>query len=270
MLGLSFNRPIIMGIVNVTPDSFSDGGCFSTNDDIVSHIEQLISHGADIIDIGAQSTRPGAALISVQEEIERLATIIPLFKQRFDCLLSLDTFYADVAKFGLENGVDIINDVSGLTYDSAMIETCAHYQAAVVIMHMNGAPKTMQDNPHYEDVMETVYSFLNQQIQRCTDVGIQQIMIDPGIGFGKTLDHNLSLLKNLATFKSLGYPLLIGTSRKSFINQISPSDVDNRLGGSIASNLRAWQLGAQVFRVHDVFDIKQAFDVLLRLEDMSC
>ncbi len=266
MLDLVFDKPIIMGIVNVTPDSFSDGGSYTNQDAIISYIDQLIKHGADIIDIGAQSTRPGAALISVQEEIERLATIIPFFKQRFDCLLSLDTFYADVAKFGLENGVDIINDVSGLTYDSAMIETCAHYQAAVVIMHMNGAPKTMQDNPHYDDVMETVYSFLKQQIQRCTDVGIQQIMIDPGIGFGKTLDHNLSLLKNLATFKSLGYPLLIGTSRKSFINQISKSDVHQRLGGSIASNLVAWKLGANVFRVHDVFDMKQAFDVSLKLE----
>ena len=266
MLDLVFDKPVLMGIVNVTPDSFSDGGSYTNQDAIISYIDQLIKHGADIIDIGAQSTRPGAALISVQEEIDRLSAIIPFFKQRFDCLLSLDTFYADVAKFGLEHGVDLVNDVSGLTYDSAMLETCAHYQAPVVIMHMKGSPKTMQDKPEYDDVVETVYLFFEQQINRCRQVGINQIMLDPGIGFGKTLEHNLTLLKNLSYFRSLECPIMVGTSRKSFINQLSPSDVNCRLGGSIASNLRAWQLGAQVFRVHDVFDMKQAFDVSLKLE----
>jgi dihydropteroate synthase len=264
------NCPQIMGIVNVTPDSFSDGGRFQNHDGVLTYIEQLISQGASIIDIGAQSTRPGASLLSAEEEITRLSLILPELKKRFKCKVSLDTFYSDVALFGLDHGVDIINDVSGLSYDTAMIDVCARYNATVVIMHMKGLPKTMQDNPNYEDVFQSVFSFFETQVKAGQQGGISSFILDPGIGFGKSLDHNITLLKRLSEFKQLGWPMLVGTSRKSFIDQISHSDIHQRLGGTIASNLMAWRHGATFFRVHDVFDMKQAFDVSLRLEGVPC
>tara|TARA_B100001989_G_scaffold250942_1_gene229065 strand:+ start:796 stop:1608 length:813 start_codon:yes stop_codon:yes gene_type:complete len=270
MTKLDFSKTAVMAIVNVTPDSFSDGGQFVNYDRAMKHIELQIAAGADIIDIGAQSTRPGAKLISVQEEIKRLTPVLKAYKQHFDVPLSLDTMVADVAAFGLEHGVDLINDVSGFTYDQQLVHVCAQGQVAVCVMHMQGQPATMQQNPVYDNVTVDVKLFLQQQVLMCQAHGIKQIIIDPGIGFGKTLNQNLQLLNQLDQFKQLGCPILLGTSRKSFIDAIAVAGVDQRLGGTVASVVLAWQQGVQLFRVHDVFEVKQALKVAQAITEGVC
>ncbi|RAP31542.1 dihydropteroate synthase [Candidatus Marinamargulisbacteria bacterium SCGC AG-343-D04] len=251
----------IVGIVNVTPDSFSDGGTLMDLDVCLHYIEKLIQDGADIIDMGAESTRPGASLVSIEEERARIEPILKVYKKHFDTPLSVDTMKSDIARLALDYGASMINDVTGLTSDSKMIEVLSKYDCSVVIMHMQNRPKNMQDNPSYEDVVSDVLSFFKHKIEQCQSCKISNIILDPGIGFGKTVDHNLSILRHMSQFSELGYPLYIGTSRKSFIDKLSPSDVDNRVGGTISSNILAWMNGAEYFRVHDVFDMKQAFRV---------
>ena len=259
-----------MAIVNLTPDSFSDGGQFNQYDAAMTYIEAQIKAGADRIDIGAQSTRPGSKFVSTQEEIDRLTKVLKAYKSYFDQPLSLDTVNAKVAQFGIECGVDMINDVSGLTYDQNMLDVCAQGRVGVCLMHMKGTPQTMQENPRYIDTVQEVKIFLEKQVERCNAKGVGPIMIDPGIGFGKTLEHNLILIKQLRELKSLGCPILVGTSRKSFINDISPSLTDQRLGGTIASCVIAWQHGADVLRVHDVFAVKQALEVSVAIQEVVC
>lgn len=266
MFELDFDKPVIMGIVNVTPDSFYSKSRSQQIDDLLLQIDSMINAGADVIDIGAESTRPGAEPISQEEEIKRLSEILPKFKSKFNCVLSLDTMKSEVARFGLDNGVDIINDVSGLTFDKKMPEIIAAYNAGVVLMHMKGMPKSMQVNPITTNVVDDVLSFFRTQLTLCKSYNIDSVLIDPGIGFGKDLDANLELLRHLDLFLELETPIVIGTSRKSFIEQISGSSVDNRLGGTIASNIAAWKNGANVFRVHDVLEVKQAFDVYNAVE----
>ena len=263
---LNFDKPNIMGVVNVTPDSFYAQSRVQKKDFILKQISKMVNAGASIIDIGAESTRPGADFVSIQEEISRLECIIPIFKKEFDCVLSLDTMKSEVAEFGLSCGVDIINDVSALTFDSNMIKVLEKYNAAVILMHMKGTPKTMQQHTHYDSVVEEVFSFLDKQIKVCEAHNLTSIFIDPGIGFGKDLNSNLLLLKHLDDFLHLNRPIVIGTSRKSFIDKISSSEVENRLGGTIASNLLAYHNGASIFRVHDVVELKQAFDVYNAIE----
>lgn len=266
MFGLNFDKPVIMGVVNVTPDSFYSNSRLSQKDQLLYKIQDMIDAGAEIIDIGAESTRPGAESISSDIEIERLNEIIPDFKSKFDVVLSLDTMKSEVASFGLEYGVDIINDVSGLTFDTNMIKVLKKYNAGIVIMHMKGKPKTMQKNTDYVNVVDQVFSFLKQQILLCRENNVTSICVDPGIGFGKDLDSNLLLLKHLKTFLDLDAPIVIGTSRKSFIEKITGASVEDRLGGTIASNLLSWNNGASIFRVHDVMHVKQAFEVYNAIE----
>ena len=257
---LNQNKPLIMGIVNVTPDSFSDGGHYLDPKNALDRITQLIQDGADIIDIGAESTRPGAITISDEDEIERLTPIISTYKTHFDTPLSIDTSKATVAKWALSHGADIINDISGLE-DPKMPNVIADANATVVIMHIQGTPQTMQENPQYDHIIDELQAFFNDRIQRAQNAGVQNIILDPGIGFGKTLEHNLSILKHLHRFTVLGHPLLIGTSNKSFIGHITAQDVQNRLEGSIASALLALQNGAKICRVHNVVAMKQALSV---------
>ncbi len=266
MFELNFDKPVLMGIINVTPDSFYSKSRIQHIDGLFYQIESMIDAGADIIDIGAESTRPGSDPVSEEEEINRLSEILSKFKSKFNCLLSLDTMKSEVARFGLDNGVDIINDVSGLTFDKKMPEIISTYNAGVVLMHMKGLPKTMQENPLNINVVDEVINFFRRQLLVCDNHNIQSVFIDPGIGFGKDLESNLELLRNLDLFLALERPIVIGTSRKSFIDAISSSTVENRLGGSIASNIAAWKNGASVFRVHDVLEIKQAFDVYNAVE----
>ena len=246
--------PQIMGIVNATPDSFSDGGRFTELSRARDHIYLMKKSGASIIDIGGESTRPGSDSVSEKEELSRVMPVIEGGLSNFpELLYSIDTTKYEVAKQALKAGARIINDVSGLQKEPRMAELAAEYQAAYIIMHSQGDPKTMQQNPVYEDVVDDVYSFFERQIKFAQSLGVEEIVIDPGIGFGKTLVHNLKLLAHLDKFTKIGFPVLVGASRKSMIGKIlDERPVEDRLTGTIAIHYDALIKGASILRVHDV------------------
>lgn len=259
--------PLIMGIVNVTPDSFSDGGEFFDAARAIEHGLRLAGDGADILDIGAESTRPGAAAVSADEELERALPVIEGLNARCATPLSIDTMKPEVARAAIAAGASIWNDVNGLR-DEQALQTAIALKAPVIVMHMQGAPRTMQDAPHYEDVVEEVASFLAQQTKALRAGGVEEIWIDPGIGFGKTLAHNLALIHAIPVLKARAQaPLVFGASRKSFIAKLEARDgapqslASARLGGSIAAALAAVRAGADMVRVHDVADTLQALRV---------
>jgi len=247
---LSENRPLVMGILNVTPDSFADGGKYNVAGSAIAHAQEMIAEGADIIDIGAESSRPGSDPVSEEEEFARLLPVL-------ECLgdarvpISVDTMKPTVAQKCLAEGADMINDIAGLT-NPDMTAVVAEAQCSVVIMHMQGEPKTMQKAPHYDDVIADIKNFFQKQITSAKEAGITEIILDPGIGFGKTLEHNLAIINNLAEFSDLGYPVLLGASRKSFIEKITGEPVEKRLSATIAVNTIGFLQGAKIFRVHDV------------------
>jgi len=249
-----------MGVLNLTPDSFSDGGQFFSVDLALKHVERLIADGAGFIDVGAETSKPGSEPISIDTEIQRLRPFLSQYRTYFDCPLSLDTYKAEVAEWGIDLGVNWINDISGLS-DPKMIDVIANTGVGIMLMHMQGNPKTMQDNPVYRDVVDDVYSFLLHQVSSCRDRNIQHIMIDPGIGFGKRMGHNLSIFNQLSRFQSIGIPVMIGPSRKSFIGELTGAAIHDRLPGTIASVLHAYSQGVTVFRVHDVAPVIQALAV---------
>jgi len=265
-LRLRTDRPSLMGIINVTPDSFSDGGWFFDPVRAVDHGLQLIEDGADILDIGGESTRPGAIPVPVEEEIRRVVPVIRnLSLQARHIPLSVDTRNAPTMAAALEAGATLINDISALTHDKDSLLVAARSEAAVVLMHTQGTPEIMQASPQYTDVTENVYQFLKGRMDICLQSGIQKerLIVDPGIGFGKTLEHNLQLFRDLDRFHTLGVPVLLGASRKSFIAKICgdiPTDL--RLPGSLTAALWAVQKGIQILRVHDVAETKQAIKVL--------
>jgi dihydropteroate synthase len=248
-----------MGIVNVTPDSFSDGGRFLDPDRAIEHGRRLVDEGAELLDIGGESTRPGARAVSAEEELERVTPVLAGLED-VDAALSIDTSKAAVAEAALDAGAEIVNDVTALRHDPAVAGVCAERGSTVVLMHMQGTPRTMQENPTYDDVVDDVKAFLAERVRFATAEGIAEdrIWLDPGIGFGKTVDHNLSLLRRFGELRELGRPLVVGTSRKRFLGALTGRDVDDRLGGTIASNVLALRAGADVLRVHDVAEIKQA------------
>ncbi len=251
----------LMGILNVTPDSFSDGGSYADTESAVRRALEMEDQGADILDIGGESTRPGAREVSEREECARVLPVIEALRARTEIPISIDTRHASVARAAMDAGADIINDVSALLHDPGMAEVAARSAAPVVLMHMQGTPSTMQHAPVYDNVVEDVKIFFTERIAFCREAGIAQIVLDPGIGFGKTLEHNVTLLRELAAFAELGYPLLVGTSRKAFIGTLTGAAVDARLPGSIASNVMAYLNGAHILRVHDVQAIRAAIDV---------
>lgn len=260
---LPMDRPHIMGVVNVTPDSFSDGGQFIELEQAITHCQQLKSEGAAILDIGGESTRPGATRIDEQTEIQRIA---PLFHalQHQGWLLSIDTRKAAVMEAALDLGAGIINDIQALEGDRGALAVAASSRAFVVLMHAQGEPQVMQVDPRYDDVLLDVYDYLEHRITMCEAAGIsrQRLAIDPGIGFGKTLEHNLHLLHNLALFHGLGVPILVGLSRKSMISKLSNQEmVHDRLPGSIAGALWCLSQGCQILRVHDVGATQQAIKI---------
>ena len=253
--------PQVMGILNTTPDSFSDGGQFGNRARARAHAVRLMQEGADIIDIGGESTRPGADLVALEEEISRTKPTILDLRQVSSLPLSIDTRKAPVAAAALEAGVDWINDVSALSFDSEMAQVAARSGAPLCLMHAPSDPKTMQQKAHYEDVLLDVYDYLAARIEFALSQGIlrQNIIVDPGIGFGKTLEHNLALLRGLAVFHGLGCPILLGASRKRFIGTISGAEkAQDRMAGSVAVALAAAGQGAQILRVHDVRETVQA------------
>lgn len=243
-----------MGILNVTPDSFSDGGKFLNAERAVEHALSMIHDGADIIDVGGESTRPNSEPISVQEEIDRVMPVIEKLIKETDIPISIDTYKSDVAKVALDCGVSIVNDISGLRFDPQMPQIVARYGSALVVMHIKGTPKTMQQNPVYVDVVNEIkdYLFESIKIAEKNNISSDRIVIDPGIGFGKTVEHNLIILKRLKEFEALNKPILIGPSRKSFIGKILDLQVDERLEGTLGCISVGIMNGANIIRVHDV------------------
>ena len=249
---LAFHRPVLMGIINVTPDSFSDGGETPTAILAIERGKQMVAAGADWLDIGGESTRPGAKSVSVGEELKRVVPVIQGLRDA-GVPLSIDTYHVEVAKEAIDAGAVILNDILG-GRDLALAALAAEHDLPYIAMHMQGEPRTMQQAPHYDDVVAEVFAWLGLQVERLKAEGVRQVLVDPGIGFGKTLAHNLMLLKQLDWFLELGSPIVIGTSRKSWINKVlgGPIPISERLPGTIASSVLALEKGARVFRVHDI------------------
>jgi len=258
------SRPLIMGILNVTPDSFSDGGDFLTPELAVRRAWSLAEAGADIIDIGGESTRPGSASVSAETELERVLPVIRGLGAGFPRPLSIDTSKSAVAERALDAGADLINDVSGLRADPAMASTAARARVPIFVSHIRGTPKTMQSSPHYHDVMAEVATELIVSATQALDAGVERdgIWIDPGIGFGKSFDHNVEILRRLSEISSLGLPVLVGASRKSFLGTITNRGVSERLEGSLAAAEAARLGGASMIRVHDVAQTRRFLDTL--------
>ncbi len=263
-------RPKLMGILNVTPDSFSDGGLFFSPEAAVEHGLALCGEGADLLDIGGESTKPGSAPVSAEEEKRRIIPVIRELRKRVGIPLSVDTTKAAVAAEALENGADIVNDISAMTIDPGMSGVVKKFGAGVVLMHMQGTPATMQSNPSYTDVVLEVLSYLEERARYAiSEAGIDRecIAVDPGIGFGKTIDHNLALLKDIRAFRTLGFPVLAGTSRKSFIGRLTGTDTGERVPGSLATAVWAATHGVDIIRVHDIRETKQALSMINHILD---
>jgi dihydropteroate synthase len=256
---LNLNTPIIMGILNITPDSFSDGGLFKHFDLALQHAEKMVKEGAKIIDIGGESTRPGAAFVSEAEELDRVIPIIEKLHQELDIVISIDTSKAVVITEAAKAGVGFINDVMALQNEDALM-AAQQTGLPICLMHMQGQPRSMQLQPNYDNVVDEVIDFLQKRIQCCITQGISrnQLIIDPGFGFGKTLAHNISLFQHLNELKQLGYPVLVGASRKSMIGQITGKNIEQRLAGSLAFAVMAVLNGASIIRVHDVAETVDA------------
>lgn len=247
-------RPYVMGILNRTPDSFSDGGNFMDEEKALAHVEQMVKDGADIIDVGGESTRPGSEPVGLREEIRRVVPLIEKISSNIDVPISIDTRKSAVAEAAIDAGASIVNDISALRADRRMRFVIARYSVPVVLMHMKDEPGTMQLNPRYDNLMEEIISYLKESIKIAAEAGISEgkIIIDPGIGFGKTTEHSLSIIKNLYRLRELRRPILIGTSRKSFIGSVLNKNSDERLTGTLATVAVSILNGASIVRVHDV------------------
>jgi dihydropteroate synthase len=265
------SRTHLMGVLNVTPDSFSDGGRFIKPEDAVEQGMKMLEEGADLIDVGGESTRPGSDPVPLSEELSRVIPVIESLSRNTDVPVSIDTYKAEVARCALDAGAQMINDISALRFDPEMKKVAREFCVPIVLMHIKGTPKNMQKDPRYEDVIGEITGYLGQSIKMAQDAGIaeEKIMIDPGIGFGKRLEHNLNVLKNLKKFSILGRPILIGCSRKSFVGKILDAPVEERLEGSLAALAVAVVNGANVVRVHDVKESKRVasmVDAILRVD----
>ena len=269
ILNLQFDKPQIMGVLNITPDSFSDGGLFFKEKKAYTQVELMLRDGSKIIDIGGESTRPGSKTISEKVEWDRVKNIIIKLKKKFpNVSLSLDTRKSYVMKKGIEEGIKIINDVSGLSFDNKSFDIINSKNVPFILHHMQGTPSTMQKNPKYNDALLDIYDFFDKKINYCLKKNYNKkfIIVDPGIGFGKNLDHNLRIMSKISTFHSLGCPILIGTSRKRFIEHIvTKFDTPDRTGGTLASVLYGLSQGVQLFRVHNVKEINQGILVFNKI-----
>ncbi len=266
--GLSLDKPRIFGIINVTPDSFSDGGEALAVEDALERGRAMIAAGADILDVGGESTRPGAGSVSAEEEIVRVLPVVKALSET-GAQVSIDTRRAAVMKAAIEAGAKIINDITALTHDPDSMRVAAECGVAVVLMHMQGEPGTMQDDPQYQDAALDVFGYLKDRVEACEAAGMDRalIAVDPGIGFGKTVDHNLEILARLDLYSDLGCPVLLGASRKNFIGKISrEEEPKDRVAGSLAAVLSAVRQGVRLFRVHDVAETRQALDVWEAIE----
>ena len=265
IFNLNFKNPILMGVLNITPDSFSDGGKYNTTFRALDHVKNMIDFGAHIIDVGGESTRPGAKSVSDQDEIVRVSETIQSIKKKYpNQLISLDTRKSKVMQHGISIGVDMLNDVSALDFDQLSYQVVKDSGKPIILNHSQGIPENMQNNPTYDNVLLDIFDYFENKIKFLKDNGIkdEQIIIDPGIGFGKTLEHNLEIISKISIFHSLGYPIMVGPSRKSFIGKImGEKDNPQRLGGTIASVLYSYLQGIQLFRVHDIQETSEALKV---------
>jgi dihydropteroate synthase len=266
---LDLSNPCIMGIINVTPDSFYDGDTLTTETEILERVELMVSEGASIVDVGSVSTRPGAALISTKEELERLLPAVKAIRKHFpEVPLSIDTFRSWVAIRVLDEiGPVIVNDISGGSLDSKMFETIGKIQVPYILTHIKGTPQNMQDNPSYKDVVREVSAELSESVRKLTRLGVVDIMIDPGFGFGKEIEHNYQLLNRLDSFKVFQLPVVVGLSRKSLVWKVLESDPENALNGTTVVNTMALLGGADILRVHDVKPAVEALQIFLQLKD---
>lgn len=262
--------PLIMGILNVTPDSFFDGGKFTSEIQWLEHTQQMIEEGADIIDIGAYSTRPGATNVPEQDEMERLVKVIKSVRKQFpELLISADTFRASIASKAIDAGANIINDISGGTMDDAMFSTIAKLKVPYILMHIQGTPKTMQEKPQYINVTDEVFAFFTSKLKELKDLGVSKVILDPGFGFGKTLEHNYQLLENLEKFNSIGLPVLVGFSRKSMVCKLLKVKPEEGLNGTSVLNTISLEKGAKILRVHDVKEAKEAVMIVEYLKKVK-
>jgi dihydropteroate synthase len=266
---LEINKPLIMGILNITPDSFYDGGKYFDLDKAIERGFEIEKDGADIIDVGGQSTRPGSIQVSEKEEMERVIPVIEILSRELKIPVSCDTYRSKVAEKAIENGAKIINDISAFSIDNNLLDVIKNSDCGYVLMHMKGTPENMQINPYYDDVIGEISDFFSEKIKILEEnkVDIERIVIDPGIGFGKRVCDNVKILKNLDKFKKFNRPILIGTSRKSFIGKILNIEVEDRLEPTITTNVYAYLKGASIFRVHDVKEVKKGIDIIYRIEE---
>ena len=261
-----FDKPYVMGILNVTDDSFSDGGKYSKTEDAVNHAIEMLEDGADFIDIGGESTRPGSDGIAAEVEIQKVIPVIEkVIKERPDAIISVDTTKSLVAEEALKRGAKIVNDISGFNFDRKIIEVAQKYDAVYVLMHMKGRPKEMQVDPYYDDVIAEIYDFLLEKTEILENAGLSKIFVDPGIGFGKRIEDNFEILRRLEDFKSLGYPVLVGVSRKSFIGKTLNLDLDNRDNATSIVDSIAIKNGARIIRTHNVKNGVQVCKLLKQL-----
>jgi dihydropteroate synthase len=253
-------RPLIMGILNVTPDSFYDGGEYYKPRDAILKAEEMVEEGADIIDVGGESTRPSSTPVDKDEEIRRILPVVRGIASRVDIPVSIDTYKADVARIALEEGAEIVNDISGLNFDTRMTETVAQYGAGLVLMHIKGNPQTMQEKQEYEDLLSEVRDYLGNSLKVAEQGGIKRdnTVVDPGIGFGKSLLENYTLIRSVPFFRRLGRPVLVGPSRKSFLWKVLKCTPEDGLGGSISAAIFSFLFGADLLRVHDVGEVREA------------
>lgn len=266
---LQSDDPVVMGVINITPDSFYAGSRFLEYQELEPQVEKMIQEGATIIDVGAMSTRPGAEVISSTEEIKRLLEPIKKIRKTFpNTFISLDTINSEVAKVCLDEGVDIINDISGGKMDASLLDVVADTKVPYIIMHMLGTPEMMQQAPQYDDVVVAVLTYLKDKVAALQAKGINELIIDPGFGFGKSLEHNYKLLKNLNVFKMMDYPILVGMSRKRMIQEVVETDAKSALNGTTAAHMLALQNGAEILRVHDVKEAKEAIAIYKQYRDI--
>ena len=254
-------QSLIMGILNVTPDSFSDGGKYLEKNNAINHALAMIDNGADIIDVGGESTRPFSDPVSLDEEISRVIPVIEGIRKESDVCISIDTTKSEVATAALNSGASLINDVSAMEVDPLMIDVALKFDCPIIIMHMKGTPKSMQDNPQYESLISDIKDYLQERVDFIVSKGVnsKKIVIDPGIGFGKTVENNFEIINNLNHFTKMGFPVMLGASRKSFIGISLDLPEEDRLEGSLAANIIGLQNGAKIFRVHDVAETNKAF-----------
>ncbi len=265
------NHTLIMAILNVTPDSFSDGGKFADPNQAVNRALNLMEEGADMIDIGGESTRPGAEPVSLDEELNRTIPVIKSIRKESDCLISIDTYKSAVAKAALNAGANVVNDISGFTFDSKMAPLVAKKNASVILMHIKGTPRDMQKNPHYDNLIEEIKSFFQQQVEVAKMAGVRskKIILDPGIGFGKRLEHNFAIIRELGQIRAMGYPVLLGPSRKSFIGMTLDTPVEERLEGTLASITAGIMNGARIVRVHDIVETRRAVTITEKIMGLN-